>query len=525
MNEFSMTKTSPIVSTPKGKLRGFHYNGVDHFFGIRYAKAKRFQMPEPVPAWEGVRDAGSYGMICPVLYEPRPTGEVMIPHRFWPSSEHCQYLNIWTSSCDPSAKKPVLFWIHGGGFSSGSSIEQVCYDGFNMAKLDDVVVVTVNHRLNAFGYLDLSDFGEKYKNSVNVGMADLVEALRWVRDNIACFGGDPDNVTIFGQSGGGMKVTVLGQIPEAEGLFHKMIVMSGVVKDDFVSTCTPKELVLEVLKNLRIEEKDVEKLEKVPVPQFIWAVNQATKALEAQGKRINWSPMPNEYYTSDPLHGGFSLASLKIPTMVGTVIAEFGEVQDYGERSQLPVEEQERLVKEYYGEEGGQKILDAFRKVYPHTPVIYATDLENFFLADTVEYVKKKAAEASAPVYNYMFAKIFDYDGGRAAWHCADIPYFFHNAQLIPICHQPGWEELERVMCGAFVNFAKTGDPNVEGLPRWEPCKDGKMLTMVFDNTCYVNENMQDELLPLVQQYKPQFQFQGATPEDEDGESGNAWVF
>ena len=139
--------------------------------------------------------------------------------------------------------------------------------------------------------------------------------------------------------------------------------------------------------------------------------------------------------------------------------------------------------------------------------------------------MKKKAAEASAPVYNYMFAKIFDYDGGRAAWHCADIPYFFHNAQLIPICHQPGWEELERVMCGAFVNFAKTGDPNVEGLPRWEPCKDGKMLTMVFDNTCYVNENMQDELLPLVQQYKPRFQFQGATPEDEDGESGNAWVF
>ena len=136
-------------------------------------------------------------------------------------------------------------------------------------------------------------------------------------------------------------------------------------------------------------------------------------------------------------------------------------------------------MKEYYGEEGGQKILDAFRKVYPNTPVIYATDLENFFLADTVEYVKKKAAEASAPVYNYMFAKIFDYDGGRAAWHCADIPYFFHNAQLIPICHQPGWEELERVMCGAFVNFAKTGDPNVEGaaplgaLQRWQNADHG----------------------------------------------------
>ena len=241
MKEFVMSKEGPIVQTPKGKLRGFRYDGIDHFYGIRYAKAKRFQMPEPVPAWEGVKDAGSYGMNCPVLSEPMPIGEVMIPHRFWPSSEHCQYLNLWTKSCDPAAKRPVLFWIHGGGYASGSGIEQVCYDGFNLAKDDDVVVVTVNHRLNAFGYLDLSDFGEKYWNSVNVGMADLVEALRWVRDNIACFGGDPDNVTIFGQSGGGGKVTVLGQIPEAEGLFHKMIVMSGVITGNAFSTdCTPK---------------------------------------------------------------------------------------------------------------------------------------------------------------------------------------------------------------------------------------------------------------------------------------------
>ena len=152
VKEFVMNKTSPIVETGKGKLRGFRYDGVDHFYGIRYAKAKRFQMPEPVAPWEGVKDAGSYGMICPVLSEPMPTGEVMIPHRFWPSSEHCQYLNVWTDACDPAAKKPVLFWIHGGGYAAGSSIEQVSYDGFNLAKKDGVVV-SVNHRLNAFGYL------------------------------------------------------------------------------------------------------------------------------------------------------------------------------------------------------------------------------------------------------------------------------------------------------------------------------------------------------------------------------------
>ena len=180
--EFYVTKTAPIVETPKGAIRGYHYDGVDHFLGIRYARAKRFQMPEPVGPWEGVKDAGSYGRICPVLSEPAPAGEVMTPHRFWPSSEHCQYLNVWTTKCGKAAKKPVMFWIHGGGYAAGSSIEQECYDGFNLAKQDGVVVVSVNHRLNAFGYLDMSDFGGKYKNSVNAGMADLVEALRWVRD-------------------------------------------------------------------------------------------------------------------------------------------------------------------------------------------------------------------------------------------------------------------------------------------------------------------------------------------------------
>ena len=527
MKAFCMSKTAPIVETPKGKIRGFHYDGVDHFYGIRYAKAKRFRMPEPVDAWEGIKNADSYGMICPVLNEPVPAGEVMIPHRFWPSSEHCQYLNIWTPSCDPQQKKPVLFWIHGGGYSAGSSIEQICYDGFNLAKLDGVVAVSVNHRLNAFGHMDLSDFGEQYRNSVNVGMADLVEALRWVRDNIACFGGDPDNVTIFGQSGGGGKVTILGQIPEAEGLFHKMIVMSGVIPaHDFDSQCTAKELALKVLGNLKIPEDQIERLEKVPVPQYIWAVNKATRALEKEGKRVGWAPKPNDYYTCDPLEGDFSEFSLRVPTIVGTVIAEFGLVRDLGNREDMTAAEREQEVLSYYGKEGGEKILKAFRRVYPHTNEVYAEDLEGMFLPATVAYVKKKSREAHAPVYNYIFAKIFDYDGGRAAWHCSDIPYFFHNAELIPLCHQKNYEKLDSVMSGAFVNFAKTGNPNTEGLPLWEPCAPGRMITMVLDDESYTVENMQDELLPLVQQYKPPFSFGAFAPKEEDEEeSGSAWVF
>lgn len=526
MREFVCGLTEPIVETTKGKLRGYRFDGVNIFQGIRYARAKRFGMPEPVKPWEGVRDAVSYGMICPVLSEPMPSGEVMTPHRFWPSSEHCQYLNIWSTELDEKAKKPVFFWIHGGGYAAGSSIEQECYDGFNMAKLDDVVFVSVNHRLNAFGYLDLSDFGEEYRNSCNAGMADLVEALRWVRENIAAFGGDPDNVTICGQSGGGGKVTVLCQTPEADGLFAKAIVMSGVIPEkDFDTEVNRRELAERIMEELRIGDKDVKKLAKVPVPQYIWGVNRAIAYFHKQGKRVGWSPKPNDYYLCDPVSRDFTAHALTVPTMVGTVIGEFGVPLKLGERSEIPAAERERIVKEYYGEEGGEAILRAFRKVYPHTNEVYATDLDGMFLPDTLKYVKKKAVEASAPVYHYMFSKIFDYDGGRAAWHCSDIPYFLHNAEKIPICHQTNMERLSHAMSQAFVNFARTGDPNVAGQPHWAPCTAGHMVTMVFDDECRTVENMHDELLPLVTRYKPPFKFEFAAPEDEDEESGSAWVF
>lgn len=528
MEVFKCGLDSPIVETTKGKLRGYYFNGVNIFQGIRYAKAKRFEMPQPVDAWEGVKDAVSYGMICPVLSQPMPAGEVMTPHRFWPTSEHCQYLNVWTNSLDKEAKKPVMFWIHGGGFFSGSSIEQECYDGFNLAKMDDVVFVSVNHRLNAFGYLDIADFGiEKYKNACNVGMADLVEALRWVRDNIAQFGGDPENVTIFGQSGGGEKVTALGQIPEAEGLFAKAIVMSGVYMNgvvDNASEVDSKAFVEKIMDVLNIEDHDVEKLAKAPSAQYIWAVNKAIVYFDKQGKKVEWAPKANDYYTGSPLVSDFSEYSLSVPTLVGTVISEFGFPIPTAKRDTLSEEEREKIVKDFYGE-GSDELLKAFKAVYPNTNIVYSTDLDTMFLPGTVKYVKKKASEAKAPVYNYMFAKIFDYDAGRAAWHCSDIPYFLHNAEMIPICHQTNYEFLNRVMSGAFVNFARTGNPNVEGLPKWQPCTKDHMVTMVFDDTCYTKENMQDELLPLVLKYKPPFEFKIPVEDPDSDEGGNAWVF
>ena len=206
MKEFISRTDYPVVETKYGKLKGFWFDGLFQFRGVRYAKAKRFQPAEPVDPWEGVQDATNYGFTAPTYGDPVPRGELMVAHRYWPENEACQYLNIWTPALDQEAKKPVLVWFHGGGFNDGSSLEQLAYDGDALSKAGDVVVITLNHRLNILGYLDLSSLDAKYANSVNAGVTDLVEALKWVRDNIAKFGGDPDNVTIFGQSGGGGKV-------------------------------------------------------------------------------------------------------------------------------------------------------------------------------------------------------------------------------------------------------------------------------------------------------------------------------
>lgn len=255
----------PVVETKAGKLRGYQWEGTYIFKGIRYARAKRFQLPEEAEPWEGVREAASYGFVCPMLTRDNPQGELLVPHRYWPQDEDCLSLNIWSQSLDRSAKKPVLFWIHGGAFSMGSSIEQKAYNGENMSKYGDVVVVTVNHRLNILGYFDMSPYGEKYAGSANAGQADLVAALLWVRDNIEAFGGDPGNVTIFGQSGGGMKVSGLMQTPEADGLFHKGMIMSGVAGDILpYSTGDSRPLIRAMLEELGLTEDEAGRLETIP---------------------------------------------------------------------------------------------------------------------------------------------------------------------------------------------------------------------------------------------------------------------
>ena len=477
-------------------MRGFQVDGTYTFYGIKYADAKRFQMPQPPQPWEGVRNADSYGYVCPMLDPETAVGEIMVPHRYWPKDENCQYLNVWTQSMEPGAKLPVMVWFHGGGFSAGSSIEQISYDGENLSRFGNIVVVTVNHRLNILGYLDLSPYGEKYANSGNAGNADLVAALQWVHDNIEAFGGDPGNVTIFGQSGGGAKVTSLLQTPAADGLFQKGIVMSGVA-DGIMSfeNADSRPLISAMLQELGLEEGQVEQLEDLPYEALAAAYKKVAPAIQEAGGYTGCAPIPNEYYVGDPRKVGFTEHAKTIPVIVGTVVAEFGGyAPGLPDRTSKTPEEQVEYLRTYLGDEA-EKLAALFWECYPGRPATDLLLLDVFSRGPSKDFCLKKAVHPQAPTYNYVFSFEFPIDDGKPAWHCSDIPFFFHNTDKVFICNVPGVsDQLEEKMAMSFVSFARTGVPAAEGLPQWEPCRPDDVATMVFDRECRLCHGFDDKL-------------------------------
>ncbi len=513
---FICTRTEPVVQTTAGKLRGFQLDSTYIFQGVEYAWADRFQPPQPVKPWEGVKDALSYGFVCPLLHQETPNGEVLVPHRYWPMDEHCQNLNIWTQSLDPSAKKPVLVWLHGGGFSAGSAIEQQAYDGENMSKYGDVVVVSVNHRLNVLGYFNMEPYGEKYRNSGNAGNADLVAALRWIHDNIQNFGGDPGNVTLFGQSGGGMKVYTLMQTPSADGLFHKGVVQSGVLGGEFLreAKTDSRPLVTAVLRELGLEEKDAEKLETVPYAQLAAAYEKVVPELQKKGEYTGSAPIPNDFYVGDPRSVGFTQHARTIPVMVGSVFGEFAFGPSVPTHNDLTEAEKTAMIEKKYGGEHSARLIDLFRAAWPEKDLTCLLTLDSVFRTPSQEFIECKAACPESPTFSYMFGYDFPYDGGKTAWHCSEIPFVFHNMDLIPVCNEPGiTEKLQEQVFGAWIAFARNGDPSHPGLPDWPACKPGEENVMVFDRECSLRPNFDKELIRFHKEVAPAFRFGGG---DED---------
>ncbi len=497
-HSFICDPKTAVVETTKGKIHGYVYDGIHMFKGIPYAKAKRFHAPEPMDAWDGVLETTNYGFVCPLLdFESKPMGELAVPHRFWVMNENCQNLNVWTPACD-NKKRPVMVWLHGGGFEAGSAIEQIAYEGENMTKLGDVVLVSVNHRLNILGYFDMSAYGSEYANSGNAGTDDIVAALQWVHDNIEAFGGDRDNVVVFGQSGGGMKVTTLLQTPAADGLVAKGIVMSGVIASEQADqTGSGEELVKAVMNELNIST--AKELEDVPYAQFAAAYKKIRPAMQAEGKYVGCAPQPNAYYAGEPLSNGFRRETASVPLMIGSVFGEFASfAPNRYDRASMSAEDGWNTIKEVMGEDAVTELKPLFDAAYPERNPVDLLNLDFMMRLPKQQYIRMRS-EINPNTYSYLFNMDMPMEGGKTPWHCVDIPFFFHNTELVPVTQVEGvTEKLEEEIFESTIAFARTGNPNNAKLDTWKASTADNEHTMVLGPSSGVRTNFDRELIPAI---------------------------
>ena len=497
MNSFVYRPDAAVVQTTHGKVRGYIWNDIAVFKGIPYARARRFHAPEPTEDWTDVFDATSFGYTCPLLKQDRPSGEVYVPHRFWPADEDCMNLNVWTPGLD-HGKRPVLVWLHGGGFTSGSSIEHLAYEGENMARFGDAVVVTVNHRLNVLGYFDLSEYGKEYENSGNAGGDDIIESLRWVRDNIAAFGGDPGNVTVFGHSGGGEKVSMLLQSPAADGLFHKGFVMSGVFRGVQIDeNSSSRELAEAVMSKLNAAT--VKEMESVPYSALAAAYNAVAPEFAKQGKYYGGYPRTNAFCAGNPVWVPFRKESADIPLLVGSTFAEFTTFLPSEVDRRLGKADTDAFLANLYGREAAESLSALFEKAYPERPPMDVVHVDTHCRVPETQYIRKRSA-LNSRTWSYIFNEDIPVDGGRVPWHCADIPFVFHNTAFTPYATIPGvTEKLESEIFDSVMAFARTGDPNNASVPAWPACTPESEAVMIFDEQTRVRVNFDHELIPAME--------------------------
>jgi para-nitrobenzyl esterase len=502
-----------VTNTDNGKVRGYIHGGVYTYKGIPYAEAKRFESPQKPKAWDGVRSSMTYGPVAPLMTPTtsvRDESEFVFNHNWGYTSEDCMSLNVWTPAINDGKKRPVLFWIHGGGFTAGSSIELPSYDGENLAKKGDVVVVSINHRLNILGFLDLSAYGEKYKESANLSILDMKVALEWVKANIENFGGEPDNVTIFGQSGGGAKVNTLMAMPSAKGLFHKAINQSGAMRSGILEKETTQAIAAEVMKELNISPENVDEIQNIPFEKLSAAGAKAlrtiSKKLEdagtpVRGFGLSWGPsvdgtiLPYQFNSKESAE-----LSKNISLMIGTTKNEFAVF-----RGAVPPNSTEEEVKEAinktYGEEA-EAYIGAIKKAYPNMKKpSEMLDIDVTFRPGAVAQANQKASMQAAPTYMYLFdwqSPVMD--GKYKAVHCMEIPFVFDN---IARCEEmtggfPDAYKLAEKISQSWINFARKGDPNHSGLPNWPVYTIENTATMHFNNTSEVRAQHDKELFDVV---------------------------
>lgn len=487
----SATKAS-TTSTKYGDVCGYIYRGVYTYKGIPYAQAKRFEVPQPPKIWIGIRSCRTYGPSAPQPKTNRWDNDASAFFYLWyegRQSEDCLRLNIWTKGINDGKKRPVLVWLHGGGFVEGCGQDHPGYDGHNLAD-KDVVVVTINHRLNTLGYTDLSDFGQKYKYSGNVGNIDIVEALKWVRDNIQNFGGDPNCVTVFGQSGGGAKVSSLLCMPMAQGLFHRAMIMSGSGFMSGMKSETARKIGERTVALLGLDKNNIDNIQTMDYEKVykanVQAMNEISKETDGNnsfGNSLTWEPIiDGDILPKALFKDGSEKISKDIPLIIGSTLNEFSG----GKKSDKNVktwEDAKNDLKKVLGK-NSDDFVNEFRKVYPNDDINALYRLDLMVRPAAVEQALARAADGGAPVWNYLFTyQLPSEDGAFHAGHNSDIAFYFNN--VIRSANMTGATpegiELGEEMSNALINFARTGKPFAKNIPEWKPVTEKNINTMIWN--------------------------------------------
>lgn len=485
----SGTQVAPVATTASGKVRGFTDRGVHVFKGVPYGAdtaERRFMAPVSPAPWTGMRDALDFGPRAP-QGSGRGVGSqrhgYYLPPELGPVSENCLHLNVWTPGLRDHRKRPVMVYIHGGAYSNGSA-NNTLYDGVNLCRRGDVVFVTLNHRLNLFGFLYLAELATGFEDSGNAGMLDLVLALQWVRDNIEEFGGDPGRVLIFGQSGGGAKCATLMGMPAAQGLFHRVISMSGQqITASRPETATTRSR--DVLTALNLPENRINDLRTLPMEQLM----QATRAAGYYGPVRDGRTL-----VRDPFDPDAPPLSAAVPMILGNTHDETRVLIGGGDPSTFSLDwetlpQRLHVVSQFMGSLNPADVVAQYRAMYPSYS---ASDV--FFAATTafrswrgqLIEAERRAAQPEAAPHTWVYELDWrtPIDGGKwGAPHTLDIPLALDTVDVADGMSGDGPEarSLAALMSSAWVEFARTGNPNRSGLPHWRPYDLSRRWTMSFN--------------------------------------------
>lgn len=498
-----------IAKTEYGKVKGFILRNIYQFRGIPYGAdtsgKNRFMPPQKPEPWADIRPAVWWGNTAPQIMDNRYANVNYSFSDHWnydDVSEDCLKLNVWTPAVADGKKRPVMVWLHGGGYTNGNGIEQDGYMGENLARKGDIVFVSINHRLGPIGFSDLSGMGgEKYKDSGNVGALDMIAALEWVKENIANFGGDPDNVTIMGQSGGGAKVCTIAAMPASKGLVHQAVSLSGSTTQAMDQNYSQK-LGEFVLKEAGLLPSEIDKLQQMPWKDYILIANRASEKLTAElgGSglmRRGFAPVADgKNIPKGTFYSEANGVSSDIPMIICSTFHELGMSRTDPEMENITAENAKEVLKERAGFRGGlgdkaPAVYDSYAKAFPEAKPIEIMALVSSNRQAVVRTATAKSNQ-EAPVYVAWFGwEPPLYNNRMRAFHCLDICFWFYNTDLM-LTHTGGGARpraLSEKMSDALLQFMKTGDPNGGGLTQWPEFTIESGEVMILNDVCEVQND------------------------------------